>query len=198
MEKTIREVKSLESLNELNLSFKTKAFLLKNYRTVEEIVWEGRRLAYLSSEGQSKTGEKQAPFEELILALDSAGFIRHDITPGSFCINSLYQEIFPEADLKLATKMDKLNNEDYENFRIPNFFLIYLMKGLLEVKLGDRDGGVVEYYFGFSDGSNHSTKETAAHFGLEYDTTRNILLSAKHKLRYENPLPLIFEELKPA
>lgn len=93
MEK-VREANSLESLDELNLTARTKSYLLKVFGCIDTIIYNGRIMAHTFAKNPDAAKKACKSFLELADALDKAGFIRHDITSGSFCVNLLYRAVY--------------------------------------------------------------------------------------------------------
>ena len=100
MEKTVnvtnvRKASSLESLDELNLSKRTTGYIDSNFGSYEIAVNDIRRM-HLETNCDAKW------FCEAVVALDAAGFIRHDTDCLRIyqCVLKLYQDIMdgPEKD----------------------------------------------------------------------------------------------------
>lgn len=205
----VREARSLKSLDELSLSDEAKAYLLVNYRSFNKPVWEGRRVAYINAESPETVEKTPVLFRELGQALDEAGFIRHDITSGSFSINHLYRDVYPSSIFgamfipcsfdDLARKEQYMTsavfgNENYENFQNPSAEQIKVVKEVLKSELDDEGYEVFMYYYGF-DGKAHSEGQTAKYFGRKGGSTWTFeyIGTRRSKLWSKKVLPPIFE-----
>ena len=91
-----RKATELQSLDELNLSKPAERNLKKYYQTLPEIIWQGRRTAYLVDRDESYVRKVPKYLLELATTLDREGYLRHDFTANSFTINLLYMTVHYE------------------------------------------------------------------------------------------------------
>lgn len=211
MEK-VREAKSLESLDELNLAARTKSYLLKTFGCIDRIIYEGRILAYTYAKNPDATGKACKSFLELTDVLDKAGFIRHDITSGSFCVNLLYRAVYQDRNIT-PCYMDDLGvkgvedtdhgttyhydfsfgNESYENYENPSPEQLDTIETTLRLNFRDEICDILMYRFGFEDGEVHNYKQTANKFRLSSRRVDEIVRTYTRKLRVWNVLPPILK-----
>ena len=105
----IRKAETLKSLDELNLSVNTRAYLDRKGATLDELVLFARQ-AVVNFEAKPSLEKKASKWErELIGALDAAGFIRHDLYPRTYHIWWLYYEIASDK-----VEQPLISNELYE------------------------------------------------------------------------------------
>lgn len=88
-----RKAADLQCLDELYLSKSTEGYLEKYYQTLPEIIWQGRRTAYLIDRDENYIRKTPKYLLELAAALDKKGYLRHDFTANSFTINLLYMTV---------------------------------------------------------------------------------------------------------
>ena len=118
----IRKAKSLETLDELGLSKRTRTHIEKLGLSLEEVVLLGRITAYVIKYGPGP----MAPYKvktimaqwrkELAVALDGAGFIGGYINPEVFATGRLLTAIFKEPHE--ISYVDEMTNEFYEQYLI--------------------------------------------------------------------------------
>lgn len=160
----------MDNLEQLDLSDRTRKFLMRKHGTPEQVVAFGRKMAYLIAEGKGGTVLKST--DELISALDKAGLIRHDITARSFCVAKLNSAIDkgpaqPDfVDIKVI-----IDAQAYENFVNPTEEEIAAIEEEIAT-LPPMRACVLRYRFGFEDGHFHNLDETADHFGTTRSNAR--------------------------
>ncbi len=204
----VRKAKTLTTIDELRLSLSTEEYLLTNYASLERIVWEGRYAAYLFRRDPDTIKSQNVAVVDLIRALDNGGFIRHDFTSGSFCINLLFRIIYPGFDQNLPYRFDSLcrvscetsedgsvnrldfalGNERYENFQVPTAQLLTSVKFALKSRLAEGEYRVIAYRFGFVDGETHSSEKAAKHLGVTEDFIKTVEANALKRLKETFPL----------
>ena len=113
----MRRACTLESLDELELSARTKAHIEKIGISLDEVVRRGRITDYVITNGPgplSNSDVKRITTKwrrELALALDKAGFTGFNPDPQMFAVGRLYRAIF---DSPAVTCIDEITNEMYE------------------------------------------------------------------------------------
>ena len=86
----VRKAETLSSLEELNISAGTRAYLEKTFNSIDMIIWYGRCLSYDLDDAKELPEWKS----ELINAVKEAGFVRPKTDfVRSFRIGSLYDNI---------------------------------------------------------------------------------------------------------
>lgn len=195
VENMVKKAETLKSLAELNLSKRTCAYLERGYGSTNEIIKEGRIIAF----GYQKYPEmfNTAPKWklELITALEKAGFIR-PVTDfaQSLNINSLYGALHGYYDRGFITSIDQLTNEQYENFKGYDKVKIEAIKSALQSQLTKMELEIISYRFGLEDGCNASLDDCKEHFGVTRERIRYCEAKALRKLRASrHPLPPILE-----
>lgn len=107
----IRKAETLKSVDDLNVSTETRAYLKMNFDSIDDIIKYGRCLDYDMYKGAQKWKL------ELLSAIREAGFVRpREDFVASFGVAYLYSRIFTEVESAFVYSIDRLSNEEYENF----------------------------------------------------------------------------------
>ncbi len=190
----IRRAETLKTLDELNLSARTKAYLNSNFDSLEEIVREGRIDAYMHTLTQKSAMPKWKA--ELISALTDAGFIR----PAShfrmtFLVNLLYSIVYLEWKDCFNTSIEQLSNEQYEEFESLSSEAIEEVKDSLRNRLTEREYEILCLRFGLDyTGTLKDFEAVGKHFGITRERVRQHEVKALRKLKYPmTTLPAIFD-----
>lgn len=112
VENMVRKAETLKSLDELNVSARTRTYLKKNFDSIDDVIKHGRCLVYdFGSVGSSKWES------ELTSAVKEAGLIRPKTDfARSFRIGFLYASIFWDNREDFIWHIDQLSNEQYERY----------------------------------------------------------------------------------
>ena len=214
----VRKAETLKSLDELNMSARSKSYLMGRFGSLDKIIWDGRCAAYIHANRPDTIKKSRKSTIELVSALDEAGFVRHDINPGSFCIGRLYRWVFPNT-IDPATMPAGLNdlyetvekvsntetiyhfnchmgNEKYESFENPTYDQLKTVKWSLKTNLTPREYEVLAYRIGFEDGNFHDLGQTSKHFLVTCERIRQVETKAIRKLRARKALPSIIPTLE--
>ena len=187
---------SLRSLDELNLSKRTKTYLNNNFDSVEDIIWEGRVSAYEQDLGIQNRDKAPKWKSELISALKDAGFIR----PAAdflmtFHVNAIYRIAYKEWKDRFISSIEQLSNEQYEEFESLSDEAIKEVKDSLSHRLGEREYVILCLRFGLDDtGKSKSLEDIGNHLWVTRERVRQY--EAKIFRKLGNPktkLPAIFE-----
>lgn len=214
----VRKAETLKSLDELNMSARSKSYLMSHSSSLDEIIWDGRCAAYTHANRPNTIKKSRKSTIELVNALDEAGFIRHDINSGSFCIGRLYRWVFSDtidpatipAGLRdLYETVEKVSNTEtiyhfnchmgnkkYESFENPTYDQLETVKWSLKTNLTQREYEVLAYRMGFEDGNFHDLEQTSKHFLVTRERIRQVEAKAIRKLRARKALPSIFPTLE--
>ncbi len=191
----VRKAETLKSLDELNLSARTKAYLNNNFDSLEEIIIEGRIDAYIHSLDARKSSMPKWK-TELISALTDAGFIR----PVShfrmtFSVNALYSIVYLEWKDCFYTSIGQLSNEQYEEFESLSSEVIEEVKDSLRNRLTEREYEIFCLRFGLDRTGTLKDLETVGkYFGITRERVRQHEAKALKKLRHHiTTLPAIFD-----
>lgn len=197
LENMVRRAETLKSLDELNLSARTKTYLKNRFNSLDEIVFEGRLMAHELANHPERVDARKKSILELANALDVAGFIRHDINEHSFAICWLYAAIFGTREIPSSLKdfrnifggkdgiqydESRIGNERYESFKNPVEELEDV-KHSLEISLTGKEAEVIICRFGIADGKAHTLEEVATRFNVTRERIRAIEAKALRKLR---------------
>lgn len=201
----VKKAETLECLEELEISAKTIKLLNDRFNSLDEIIWHGRYMSYIYASYPKITQRNDKSAIELINALDSAGYIRHDISAKSFCINRLYRKVFEDVidtdeapddfyNLCIDEKNVynyRMGNEKYEKYINPTDGQISIVKNSLQNDLAKTEYMVLAYEMGFEDGFTHNLQEISEHINATRRVVRQVETKALRKLRNKNSLPAI-------
>lgn len=206
----VKKAKNLKSLSKLNLSTRTSAFLERTTSSLEEIVWLGRYLAYSYADCQKHRETDGKAHQELVDALEKAGFIRKEINSRAFTINRFYKVTYGSnidfTDLLCSMEdfyrlfvSDKdpsvpdfeRMNEAYESFEVPSSSRFEYVNASLKSYLPEREYGVLAYRYGFIDGCNHNYAQTAKKYDITCERVRQMESRGFRIMRIGNKLPAV-------
>lgn len=201
----VMKAEDLMSLNELGLSTGVKTYLMRNFSySTDRIIWHGRYEAYVRAYRPEMATDDKKSTNELIKALDKAGYIRHDINPGSFCVNNLYRRVFPRTKTEemptelrefclVAWKLSNgdtthhpnyhIGNKKYESFEIPTEEKLDAIKQTMLACLTKEEYTVIVCTMGFLDGSYHGPKWTGEYLNITSEQVLRIEKQAISKLK---------------
>lgn len=188
----VRKANELESLDELNLSKRTRAYIEKREIPLDELVLMAREATYRPERRRCKW------LKELITALDKAGFIRHDLSPEQRFktqrVMSFYR-LLGVPDIRWKS----LDNDIYEKFQPITEQEYEEVVATIESVLPYWQLEVFKHCSGFDGFGRMSMSQVADYCGISYDRTRRIMVQATRKLCCNRHLfpPLFGQELEP-
>ena len=182
---TIEDSDSKKIIDELAISKRAKNFLMRKYSSPDEILWQGRYFAYRFQRPAEREKALKS-INELVDAMEKAGYIRHDIKANSFGIGLLLKgcrlPIIPSSieDFCLVTDEDgnmvidyREGNRNYETFTEPTDSFLNGVKEVL-MTLTNRESSVLSYRYGLEDGKLHTLEETGIRFHMTRERIRQI------------------------
>ena len=189
-----KSAEELKRLDDLNLPPKTKNLIERKFdKNLERIVYEGRMATFDGYENHLLI------VEDLVKALDAAGFIRHDLDPRVFSVYCrLYVAVYRKNALRrvhyrragLCPVSDQgvfnyhLGNKQYETFRNLG---IDDLSAVLERSLYEKMAEVIKLRFGF-DGEAYSLEAVAKRLDTSPHYVYILEKRALNKLRYDGQL----------
>ena len=207
-----RKATELQSLDELNLSKPAERNLKKYYKTLSEIIWQGRRTAYLVDRDESHVRKVPKYLLELAATLDREGYLRHDFTANSFTINLLYTTVHyelmrerPEVvefeDFCKIFREDQTSSVDYEfgnlnyeTYQNPTTSQCRKIQAGIRGCLTEKEFQVVSKWYGL-EGKVMTACKIAIDQGVTSNRIRQTEALAIRKIRSARALPSI---LKPS
>lgn len=196
VETMIRKAETLKSLDELNLSARTKTYLNSNFGSIEDIIWEGRVDAYEQDLGIQLRDKAPKWKSELISALINAGFIRPTADfLMTFRINALYRIVYEEWGSHFNSSIGQLSNELYEEFKGLSDETIEEVKVSLRNRLTEKEYKILCLRFGLDyTGMLKDLETVGRHFYITRERVRQYEAKALRKLKHPmTTLPAIFE-----
>lgn len=190
VENMVKRAETLKSLDELNVSARTRTYLKKNFDSIGDVIKHGRCLVYNFGSVDSSKWES-----ELASAVKEAGLIRPKTDfARSFRIGFLYASIFWNDNKEsFAWRIDQLSNEQYESFVGISDEDIESVKLSLCDRLKEREYAVICRRFGLDSDGDRDLESIARHLQTTRERVRQIEVKALRKLRSRNTLPAIFE-----
>ena len=184
----VRKAKTLGSMDELNVSAKTLAYLEKSFYSVGSVIKYGRSVAYESDVTFSKWKV------ELVSALKEAGFIRPktDFT-NSFRVEALYRAVYLGDREDFAAYIGQLSTEEYEDFVDITDEEVEGVKLSLCDQLSNKEYQVICWRFGL-DGDGDQGRDFISighYFGVTGQRIQQIEAKALEKLKLKNALPVL-------
>lgn len=189
VENMVRKAETLKSLDELNVSARTRTYLKKNFDSIDDVIKHGRCLVYdFGSVGSSKWES------ELTSAVKEAGLIRPKTDfARSFRIGFLYASIFWDNREDFIWHIDQLSNEQYESFVGMSDEDIENVKVSLCDRLTEREYKVICRRFGLDGDEGCDLESVAQYFRVTRERVHQIEAKALRKLRHRNTLPALFD-----
>ncbi len=176
----VREAKTLRSLDELNLSGRSRSCLRCN--DLQEVVLKGRRLFHFFE--MSEIEPKLKWQKELLRSLDANGFIRHDINPKSFGVSRLCCAIFPERENRFGpVDYSVLDNEGYEAYKGFSDAQISSFIEWVDKNTTPRRAEVAKLHFGLVDGKIWRLEDIGLKNGYMRERARQLMTTAIRQLR---------------
>lgn len=209
---SVRKANELQCLDELSLSKPAERCLKKYYQTLPEIIWQGRRTAYLVDRDRSYIRKAPKYLLELAVALDKKGYLRHDFTANSFTVNLLYMTVHYDLmreepvvvgfdDFCKVIKDDQtfsidytFGNLNYETYQNPTTSQCRKIQAGIRGCLTEKEFQVVSKWYGL-EGRVMSACEIAIGQGISSNRIRQTEDLAIRKIRSARALPSI---LKPS
>lgn len=209
----VKRAADIKSLDELKLSTKAKTYLLRGCKSLEQIIWEGRRTAYMCARYPEVKKRGRKSLVELAQALEEAGYIRKNIGPESFCISLLYQVAYNcyesiichfddlcvkdcEVDQDGLAKYTfdyALGNRRYEDFQNPTAEQVDIIKDVMRSCLTYQEYDVITGLLGF-DGEVRTLEDVARLHHIRSDEARRAKSIGIRKLSAKNILPVMVME----
>ena len=207
-----KKAAELQSLDELNLSKSAERYLEKYYQTLSEIIWQGRRTAYLVDRDGSYIRKTPKYLLELTAALDQKGYLRHDFTANSFTINLLYMIVHHDLmreepvvvefeDFCKVFKDDQtfsidytFGNLHYETYQNPTTSQCRKIQAGIRGCLTEKEFQVISKWYGL-EGKVMTVREIAIDQGVSSNRIGQTEALAIRKIRSARALPSI---LKPS
>ncbi len=185
----VRKAETLKSIDELNVSARTRSFLEKHFDSIDSIIKYGRNLVYNYIIIDSPKWES-----ELASAIKEAGLVRPrtDFTR-SFRIGLLYAFIFWDNREDFIWHIDQLSNEQYESFVGMSDEDIESVKLSLCDRLKEREYAVICRRFGLDGDETQDFESVAQYFQITRERVRQIEAKALRKLKNYNTLPALFD-----
>ena len=205
-----RKANELQYLDELNLSKPAERCLKKYYQTLPEIIWQGRRTAYLVDRDESYVRKVPKYLLELAAALDREGYLRHDFTANSFTINLLYMTVHYDLmrgepavvgfeDFCKIFREDQtfsidyiLGNQNYESYQNPTTSQCKKIQAGIRNCLTEKEFQVISKWYGL-EGKVMSVYEIAIEQGVSSNRIRQTEDLAIRKIRSARALPSIIK-----
>ena len=203
----VRKAETLKSVDELNVSARTRSILKKRFNSAEEIVRYGR----CCDHGSNVSPKWE---QELTIAIKEAGFIRPKTDfDMAFLLGSLYCRVFSKfypvswnhpTDVRrdigkelFIRRIDQLSNEQYENFGV-EVEDIEGVKDCLCESLTEREFDVICRHFGQNGAEIQTLNSIAQEYNLSDARIQQIENKALRMLSWcynwgLNPLPAILE-----
>ena len=207
-----RKAADLQCLDELYLSKSAEGYLEKYYQTLPEIIWQGRRTAYLIDRDENYIRKAPKYLLELAAALDKKGYLRHDFTANSFTVNLLYMIVHHDLmreepvvvefeDLCKIFKDDQtfsidyvIGNQNYEKYQNPTTSQCQKIQAGIKGCLTEKEFQVISKWYGL-EGKVMTVYEIAIDQGVTSNRIRQTEALAIRKIRSARALPSI---LKPS
>ena len=185
----IRKAETLESLNELNLPRKTRLYLLRTTLSLSEIVEAGRAFAFFSDANPKIFATKPKWKKDLVVALDKAGYIRHDLYPKTYRAINLLRTV------KGMENHPLMKNANYETFRAITDDEFDALNDALRSRLSEVEYSIVNDWFGLDGGLRLGLEEIAKRHEISYEQVRLTLSKALRKLKYRKSIPSLLDTL---
>lgn len=212
--KMVRKAETLESLDELDLCDRARRYYAYAEADIEWLIWHSRWFACDRRDFVRRNyyyGNNFEHLTNLTVALDKAGFIRHDITERSFLFgkifstfyykdHNVYPDCFEGIDLLSLDHCDdeeiySQRNIAYEIFRNPTDEQYEIVKKHAKDFLSDREYSIFLYMTGINDGKRYIMKEIAPMFGVT--PSRIQQLTKKIQSKFRRNAKEMLDELKP-
>lgn len=191
----VKKAETLNSLDELGLSSRTRTYLLKNFDAIDTIVIVGRELAFELEVGTLDAEKCPKWATELASVLRKNGFIRPAVDfVRSFSIGFLYASIFWDNRESFFCRISQLSNEQYESFvdGISDEDIEIVRLSLYD-RLTEREYKVICRRFGLDCNEGRDLESVAHYFQVSRERIRQIEVKALRKLRNCNTLPALFD-----
>ena len=191
VENMVRKAETLKSLDELNVSARTRTYLEKkrNFDSIDDVIKHGRCLVYDFGSVDSSKWES-----ELTSAVKEAGLVRPKTDfARSFRIGFLYASIFLDNKEDFIWHIDQLSNEQYESFVGMSDEDIENVRLSLCDRLTERECEIICRRFGLDGDEGYDLESVAQYFQVTREHVRQIEAKALRKLRNRNTLPALFD-----
>ena len=199
----VKKVAELRSLNELNLSSRTRSYLENNFNSIDDIVKEGRIDAFEQECGIQSTSKAPKWELELVSALREAGFIRpaEDFIL-SFNVATLYAKVseptygkdLPDYHEEFTTKIEQLSNTQYEAFCGLAKKDIERVMSYLDAKLPEKEIIILCQRYGLHGENAKDLEEVGCYMNTTREHIRQIEAKALRRLKFSKErLPKVFD-----
>lgn len=185
----VRKAETIGSLSELNVSNRTRAYLKKNFDSVDDVIKHGRYLAYKFDRVDSPKWES-----ELISAVNEAGLVRpkKDFTK-SLGVGRLYARVFFGNRECFIGHILQLSSEQYESFIGVSDEDIENVKVSIRDRLTELEYKVICLRCGLDGDEGRSPEAVAKYIQTTRERVLQIEAKATRKLARGNTLPVIFD-----
>lgn len=179
----VKKVATLGSVKDLNLSSPTQASLLKNFRSLDDAIKEGRVLAYSQDRSPRPLKKWEAEF---VSCLRNEGFIHetNDLTL-AFNVARLYKRVYTLIrDDCFVTGIHGISNSWYEKFRPLSFSDMHSLKLSLSSNLSAQHYRAVCLRYGLVGQEAQSFAEIAHDLGCSINMAIDMEHGALIRLRH--------------
>ena len=184
----VRKAKTLSGIDDLKLSKSTQGVIKRRMVSPDEAVLHGRKIHLRLTDRGSLTNKAKWE-QELVVALDAAGLIRHDINLGTYRVWGLYSAILA-SDPTGFIRRDEFTNEDYERI-IPVSDADYSKVKEALSSLTETEKDVIERRFGLCAIRPASLENIGRIYSVTTERVRQIEAKALRKLRHQNRLSML-------
>lgn len=180
----VRKAEELNSLRELELSRKTMSLLIRKDIPMGDLIMLGRK-ASIQFEAYPESLLTTPNWKnDLVEALDKAGFIRHDLCWETYRVLKLYSVV-------LGIEHPLFLNAGYEGIEpVTQEQLSYIIRRI-NSDLTGREAELIGLRFGLDGLDELDMNELAAHFSITRERARQIEAKALRKMRAWSTLPSI-------
>ena len=194
----VRKAETLNSISELKLSKRTQRLIWMRFGVdTQSIIKEGRDVALHNDMYPEYANKEPKYMQELVNALDKAGFIRHDFYPKTWCIWGFYIAILARVPLAVATINSRqafISGKEYESMpKVSDEDFKKIMTTLDSLTEEERTILILRY--GLDCGTTRNLEVVGKILGVTREHARRLEVKALKKMR--NPsclykLPALF------
>ena len=168
-------------IDQLTVSDTTKDYLLKHFDSIDEIVREGRIMAFKID----TTHKKYAKWSlDLVSALRSSGYILPTECIATILnVGRLYVCMFEDYQHEVPSKIENISNEQYEDLRVLSKDELEELENILDT-LPERERKVICSYYGLCGNPAQTLRSIAKDLGITVELVRQIQNKAIRKLRH--------------
>ena len=172
---------------ELRVSNRVLSFLSDSFGTIDQIIKEGRKIAYFSERNPNVNTNSSST--QLVNSLRELNLVR-PATDFTMTINigKLYSNIFPVYK-DIAPDIGMMENREYENFQGLSYENIEKVKNSLKSILTKDEYAVISTRYGLEDSNMHSQANTSRILGITTDTVMTHEIKANFKIKASTTFP---------